>query len=302
MAERTGRYIIGFKDIPSPRQAMPELPIEERLGNFKETELGFTQGMAIEEAKRCLSCRRCLGCGLCLAVCEKKAIDFEQVARDIEFSVDRIIIAPGVERSVSRFPEKFGYGKHVNVVTSFEFESILSVAGPYGGLLIRPYDGEIPQRIGFIDCVETRNREDKSYYPSFMYAMKEAIIAKEKIGNLQVCMFFSDVGEKIESSCVKTGMASIKKGQVTAVRELAESKNLVVEFIESGKAATEEFELIVLSVRPEPPNKIRELAKKLDLKIETSEFWDAEDISLVETSKPGIFLLLGDLSFRKPPD
>jgi len=228
------------------------------------------------------------------SVCEKKAIDFEQVARDIGFTVVRIIIAPGVERFASPIPEKFGYGKHVNVATSVGFERILSVAGPYGGLLIRLNDGKIPQRIGFVDCAEAQNRKrDKPYYPSFMYAMKEAIVAKEKVKNLEVCMFFSDVGEEIERRCINTGIISFKTGKVIAIREVAEGKNLVVEFIENGKAMTEEFELIVLSVRPEPPSKIRELAKKLDLEIETSEFWDAEDISLVETSKPGIFLALG---------
>ncbi|MFQ6091548.1 MAG: FAD-dependent oxidoreductase [bacterium] len=35
---------------------MPHLPTEEREGNFKEVELGFTREMAVAEAKRCLRC------------------------------------------------------------------------------------------------------------------------------------------------------------------------------------------------------------------------------------------------------
>jgi NADH-quinone oxidoreductase subunit F len=38
------------------KPAMPLLPVEERSGNFKEVELGFTEEMAIKEAKRCLRC------------------------------------------------------------------------------------------------------------------------------------------------------------------------------------------------------------------------------------------------------
>jgi len=38
------------------KPSMPLLPAEERSGNFKEVELGFTQEMAIKEAKRCLRC------------------------------------------------------------------------------------------------------------------------------------------------------------------------------------------------------------------------------------------------------
>jgi NADPH-dependent glutamate synthase beta subunit-like oxidoreductase len=35
---------------------MPLLPVEQRSGNFGEVELGFTEEMAINEAKRCLRC------------------------------------------------------------------------------------------------------------------------------------------------------------------------------------------------------------------------------------------------------
>ena len=39
-----------------PRLAMPVLSLEERVKSFQEIEQGFSQGMAIEEAKRCLKC------------------------------------------------------------------------------------------------------------------------------------------------------------------------------------------------------------------------------------------------------
>jgi NADPH-dependent glutamate synthase beta subunit-like oxidoreductase len=35
---------------------MPLLSLEERCGGFREVELGFTEEMAIKEAKRCLRC------------------------------------------------------------------------------------------------------------------------------------------------------------------------------------------------------------------------------------------------------
>ena len=38
------------------KPAMPMLPVQERSGNFREVELGFTEEMAIKEAKRCLRC------------------------------------------------------------------------------------------------------------------------------------------------------------------------------------------------------------------------------------------------------
>ncbi|MBI4776747.1 MAG: FAD-dependent oxidoreductase [Deltaproteobacteria bacterium] len=39
-----------------PREKMPELPVEDREGNFREIELGLTEEQARTEANRCLSC------------------------------------------------------------------------------------------------------------------------------------------------------------------------------------------------------------------------------------------------------
>ena len=38
------------------RPQMPTLPVEQRLGGFEQVELGYSDEMAIEEAKRCLRC------------------------------------------------------------------------------------------------------------------------------------------------------------------------------------------------------------------------------------------------------
>jgi formate dehydrogenase beta subunit len=43
------------------RAVMPALPVEKRMGNFDEVELGLDDGAAIKEGKRCLQCAvRCL--------------------------------------------------------------------------------------------------------------------------------------------------------------------------------------------------------------------------------------------------
>lgn len=40
----------------NPRETMPELPVEERISNFKEVELGFQPQQITVEPKRCLEC------------------------------------------------------------------------------------------------------------------------------------------------------------------------------------------------------------------------------------------------------
>src|SRR5512147_1834262 len=144
MYEKKGRYIVEFPDIPAARQHQTEISVEERRGNNKEVELGFDEEKARREARRCLSCRRCLGCALCWAECKPEAINFEMQDEYLDLEADAIIISPGVERSLERVAPLFGLGKNQNVITDLQLERMLSETGPSAGLVLRPYDGEIP--------------------------------------------------------------------------------------------------------------------------------------------------------------
>jgi heterodisulfide reductase subunit A-like polyferredoxin len=291
MAKSKGRYIIEFKDIPKERQQMPELPAKERVGNFDEVELGFDREQAVAEASRCLSCRRCLGCGLCLAECHTKAINFDDPDSDIELEIDSIIITPGAERIPATCELRFGYGKYINVVTSLEFERILSDAGPYGGLVLCPYDGEIPRRIAFVQRINHWGGEGG--HRSLLYAMKEALIAQRKAGDLEAHIFFPDeepLEDEFKKYFGRESKANLRKGKVLAIREIEENKNLVVQFAENGQMKEEEFDMVVLLTGLELPAEIKELGRKLGLELKSQSFWDTGDTSLAETPKSGIFL------------
>ena len=119
ICEKKGRYIIDFTDIPSKRAEMLEMPAQERKGNFKEVERGFPEGVAVAEAKRCLSCRRCLGCALCWAECKPEAIDFDLSDKDVELQVDRVIVTSGIERNILPMSGNI-WGKHMKVVTDLQ--------------------------------------------------------------------------------------------------------------------------------------------------------------------------------------
>jgi len=95
--------------------------------------------------------------------------------------VGSIILSPGFDEFEPEELQEYGYGRFPNVVTSIEFERILSASSPYSGLVIRPYDGEIPKKIAFIRCVGSRDgRLGNSYCSAVccMFSIKEAVIAR----------------------------------------------------------------------------------------------------------------------------
>jgi len=278
MAEKRERYIVDFKDIPSERRHMPELEVEKRKDNFEEVEAGLSTEEAQKEARRCLSCRRCLGCELCLAVCEPRAIVFEQEDEIIDLTVNDVIISPEVKRYIPLEKGEFGYGKYVNVVTAFEFERILCDNGPHGGVLMRPFDGEIPEKIAFIlgdDLCGKKDNKTSNYFLS--YALKEAALAVKKVKDLEISIFVSGTGESEEDSGkVRAGIPqlTVKKGTMLEIKEIEETKNLVIKFVEAGETKEEEYEMIILSAEPILSNEIREVSKKLGIEIDHGSFWE----------------------------
>lgn len=289
------RYIPKFSDIPAQRQRMPELATGERVKGFAEVELGFDSVRAVEEAKRCLSCRACLGCGLCLAECGREAIDFGQTDEDIDLTVDEVIITPGVTRHPLVSAEELDWVKYANVVTAVEFERILSDTGPYGGMVLRPSDGEIPQKIAFVQLVDASDQAAEFGCYSLAYTAKEAQLAQGKIDSLDACIFYSDLQECeewLEDYKGRNPAARFKKAQVTALKEIAESGNLILEWEEAqgdGKVKqSEEFAMVVLSAMLEFPPYIKQWSQKFGLNLQNCGFWETGDASTVKTAISGI--------------
>jgi heterodisulfide reductase subunit A-like polyferredoxin len=112
--------------------------------------------------------------------------------------VGAVILAPGFAPFDPSIYATYGYAAHPNVVTSLEFERILSASGPYEGHLVRPSDDQPPRKIAWIQCVGSRdlNACDNGYCSSVccMYANKQAVIAKEHSDTeLDTAIFFMDM-------------------------------------------------------------------------------------------------------------
>ena len=120
-----------------PRERMPRLAAEKRLEDFSEVQLGFTEDQVRKEAERCLNCAVCSECYLCVEACPAKAVLHEQQPVEKTIGVGAVILAPGFQAFQPEVYDTYGYGKLPNVITSMEFERILSASGPFEGHLVR---------------------------------------------------------------------------------------------------------------------------------------------------------------------
>ncbi len=199
-------------------------------------------------------------CRACEKFCPKDAIDFEEKEEILRIHVGAIILAPG---SIAFDPSQYAtykYAKHPNVVTSMEFERILSATGPYQGHLQRPSDQKEPQKIAWLQCVGSRDIHqcDHGYCSSVccMYAIKEAIVAKEHAGgDLDCAIFFMDMrthGKDFETyynEAREKHEIRFIRARVPTVEPITSSGDLLVPYVNENEEIIEEpFDMVVLSV------------------------------------------------------
>ncbi|MGA1840126.1 MAG: FAD-dependent oxidoreductase [bacterium] len=283
-----------------PRVKMPRLSLEERRGNFKEVDLGLTEEMAVEESKRCLNCGVCSECMECVATCKAEAIRHDMKEEIMDLEVGSLILAPGYEEFDARLKTNFGYGRFPNVVTSMEFERILSASGPYKGHVVRPSDHREPKRIAFIQCVGSRDTScDNDYCSSVccMYSIKEAVIAKEHVRTIKPSIFYNDMRaygkdfDKYVNRAEKDYGVRFIKSLVSHVEQVPDTKDLVLKYIlEDGQFISEEFDMVILAVGFEPPQDVQETAKRLGVSLNRFGFCHTEAMAPLKTSRPGVYV------------
>jgi len=239
-------------------------------------------------------------CQLCVKVCQRNAIDFDMKKEVGELSVGAVVLAPGFDEydALKKYP--YGYGRYANVITSIQFERLLSASGPFEGHLMRPSDQAEPKRIAFIQCVGSRDVQYGNGYCSgvcCMYAVKESIIAKEHAPETDITIFYMDMraygkgfDAYYEEAQEKHGIRFVPSN-VASVKEIPATKNPLVKYVsEEGKATEEEFDLVVLSVGLEPSKSSKELARALDIDLNHYGFCSTRGFTPLTTSKPGIFV------------
>jgi len=157
----------------APRYKMPKLHPEDRARKWYEVERGFSAEEARAEAGRCLHCGVCVDCYRCVDACQPNAIDHTMQETVQELDVGQILVATGFDSFDPKRMAQYGYGKLDNVVTSLEFERMLSSTGPTGGKVVLK-NGEEPRAVAIVHCVGSRDENYNRYCSRVccMYALK----------------------------------------------------------------------------------------------------------------------------------
>jgi len=241
-------------------------------------------------------------CGACEKKCPAKAINFNDKKEIITVKAGALLLAPGFKPFDPKEIPNYGYGTTPDIVTSLEFERILSASGPFQGHLVRPSDHKEPKKIAWIQCVGSRdiNKAKHSYCSSVccMYAIKQAIIAKEHASyDLDTAIFFMDMRthgkgyEQCYNDSKERHKVRFIRARIHSLLPNREEGGVMIHYAdEDGVLHEELFDMAVLSIGLEVDPNVADLAERLGIRLSEGGFCDTQTFEPVVTSRPGVFV------------
>jgi heterodisulfide reductase subunit A len=240
-------------------------------------------------------------CNICVGVCQHHAINLHQKPEKLEVEVGAVVLSPGYETFDPAVRGDYGYGMMKNVVTSLEFERIISATGPYEGEILRPSDGKHPHRIAWIQCVGSRQviPGGNTYCSSVCcaYTQKQVILSKDHYADMEATVFHNDIRafskdfERYYQRAANLPGVRFIRSYVSIGKEIADSQNVTIRYATDGEGVKEEeFDLVVLSVGLSPPKDAADLANKFGIELNAHGFCKTNPLNPIETSRPGIFV------------
>jgi heterodisulfide reductase subunit A len=241
----------------------------------------------------------CEGCQKCAVVCPTLAIDLNEQPRLVTVEVGAIILALGFQIYNPGQLEEFGYRRYSNVLQAIEYERLASRSGPTEGIVARPSDGQRPRSIAWLQCIGSRDQQNP-YCSSIccMYATKEAILAKQRLGEGVDCsVFLMDERAFNKQYSAYFTRARQQHGirylrcRVSDIREDPATHDLLLRYASpDGRLEQERVELVVLATGLQPPESAASLADMLGIELNTYGFCQTDKFTPLQTARPGVFV------------
>jgi heterodisulfide reductase subunit A2 len=249
-------------------------------------------------------------CRICESVCQNDAIDLHQTAEKVDVNVGAIILSSGIKPFDPGVKDEYRYKEMQNIVTSMDYERLLSSTGPYEGQVLRTSDKKHPKKIAWIQCVGSRRVTpgDNSYCSGVCctYTQKQVILTKDHDFEARCTIFHNDIRsfgkdfERYYQRAKQLPGVEFIRSYASIVREDPESKNVFLRYATTDEGVKEEeFDMVVLSVGLNPPKDNLGLADKFGIELNSHGFCKATDTNPIETTRPGIFV---SGAFQGPTD
>ncbi|MBA3012037.1 MAG: CoB--CoM heterodisulfide reductase iron-sulfur subunit A family protein [Desulfobacula sp.] len=249
-------------------------------------------------------------CDICSGVCQTGAIDFRQTVQKTDINVGAIILSSGITPFDPSVKDEYGYKRMKNVVTSMDYERLLSSTGPFEGQVLRSSDKARPKKIAWIQCVGSRRVTpgDNSYCSGVCctYTQKQVILTKHHYEDAECTIFHNDIrsfGKDFERYFQRAealpGVEFIRS-YASVEREIPDSGNVVVRYATTDAGVkSQEFDMVVLSVGLNPPKAYKEISQIFGIALNSHGFCQTESTNPIQTNRPGIFV---SGAFQGPTD
>ncbi|MBW2659815.1 MAG: CoB--CoM heterodisulfide reductase iron-sulfur subunit A family protein, partial [Deltaproteobacteria bacterium] len=255
---------------------------------------------------------KCTDVEALVKICPTGAINPDDMAINREIHCGSIVLTPGAELFDPSHLDYLGYATHPDVVTSLEYERILSASGPTDGRLIRPSDGKQPKKVAWIQCIGSRGiQKGAGSYCSnacCMFALKEAIVTKERFQeDIETTIFYMDMrtfGKDYELYLERAKNeygVRFKRSRPHSILQPVGSDVLNITYTcdDSTEQYIEDFDMVVLSTGFKTSEESRALAVSAGIELNDSQFPVTDGFNPVATSKPGIYVAG---TFESPKD
>jgi len=308
LVEKKPRYIEEDKCIACGKCAekCPKKVIDTFNGELKTRKAAFLTFPQAVPLKYSIDPENCLyltkgKCGVCSKICPAKAVNYEQKPENLSLDVGAVVISTGFEPALRKEHGEYGFGRYKNVVTSLQYERMLSATGPYEGHPKRPSDGAIPRSIAWIQCVLSRDSARNRPFCSSvccMHAAKQAILTKTHEPETSAAIYFMDIrahgkgfDEYIERARYTYGVKYLRS-MISQVYLNPVNDNLIIETFDPHikRKKETEYELVVLSSGLKPTESFLELSKTLGLQCNPYGFLPASFDDPASTSVPGVYV------------
>ena len=216
-------------------------------------------------------------------------------------AVGAVVLASGFSMYDVSKKGELGYGYYKNVMTSLEFEHLLTQSRYRSDCIRRPSDGKCVEKVAFIQCVGSRDTVSKADYCSAiccMFTAKEAILAKEYAPKTDVTVFYLDVrscGKNFDNILTQAQSLGTKyvRTMISEVKEDPVTENLAIRYVDAGTRQSSEFDLVVLAAGIRPAARLQETAQLLQLPLNEFGFVQVDPLDPVSTKRAGIFSVGG---------